>query len=127
MKFPAALKYTKDHEWVKAEDSTCIIGITDYAQSELGDIIYLDITAEAGSNVKQGETLGSIEAVKTVSEIYSPISGKILEINTAINDNPSVVNTDPYESGWIVKMEPSNQDEINNLMDSDSYKVQIGV
>lgn len=127
MKIPATLKFTKDHEWVKAEDNVCIVGVTDYAQGELGDIIYLDITSETGSNVKQGDTIGSIEAVKTVSEIYSPISGKILEINSGINDNPSIVNTEPYEGGWIVKIEPSNQDELNNLLNSDSYKELIGV
>lgn len=127
MKFPSAVKYTKDHEWVKVEDNVCTVGITDYAQGELGDIIYLDITADAGTEVKQGETIGSIEAVKTVSEIYSPVSGKIIEINVSINDNPSIVNTDPCEQGWIVKIEPNNMDEINNLMDADAYKQQIGV
>ncbi len=127
MNFPAALKYTKAHEWVKMEDNICIVGITDYAQSELGDIIYLDITSDVGSEVKQGDTVGSIEAVKTVSEIYSPVSGKIIEINTGINDNPSIVNTDPYEGGWIVKIEPTNKDELSNLMDSEAYKKQIGM
>ncbi|MEO8666572.1 MAG: glycine cleavage system protein GcvH [Ignavibacteria bacterium] len=127
MKFPAVLKYTKEHEWIKVEDNVCTVGITDYAQGELGDIIYLDISVQNGSQVKQGDSIGSIEAVKTVSEIYSPVSGKIIEINTAINDNPSIVNTDPYEEGWIVKVEPDNMDEINNLMNADGYKQQIGV
>ncbi|MDQ3022742.1 MAG: glycine cleavage system protein GcvH [Bacteroidota bacterium] len=127
MKFPVTLKYTKDHEWVKIDDTLCIVGITDYAQSELGDIIYLDITADIGSNVNQGDTIGSIEAVKTVSEIYSPISGKIAEINTGINNDPSIVNTEPYDRGWLVKIEPSNQDELNNLSDAESYKQVIGV
>ncbi len=127
MKFPAALKYTKEHEWVKLEGNICIVGITDYAQGELGDIIYLDITSDTGSDVKQGDTIGSIEAVKTVSEIYSPVSGKIIEINTSINDNPSIINTDSFEQGWIVKIEPNNMDEINNLMDANAYRQQIGV
>ncbi len=127
MKHPAGLKYTKEHEWVKVEDNLCIVGITDYAQGELGDIIYLDITSEKGNSVTQGEVIGSIEAVKTVSEIYSPVSGKIIEINNGINDNPSIVNTDPYESGWIVKIEPDNQDEISNLLDAETYKKQIAV
>lgn len=127
MKFPVALKYTKDHEWVKVDDTLCIVGITDYAQSELGDIIYLDITADPGSTVKQGDTIGSIEAVKTVSEIYSPVSGKIVEINTGINNDPSIVNTDPYDRGWIVKIEPSNQDELSNLSDAEFYRQLIGV
>ena len=127
MNFPTSIKYTKDHEWIKMDDSFCVIGITDYAQGELGDIIYLDITSDVGSEVRQGDVIGSIEAVKTVSEIYSPISGKIIEINTGINDNPSIVNTDPYGGGWILKIEPSSQDEISNLMDSNAYKQQVGI
>ena len=127
MNFPSALKYTKEHEWVKVDGNVCTVGITDYAQGELGDIIFLDITSEAGKEVKQGEVLGSIEAVKTVSEVYSPVSGKIIEINNGINDNPSIVNTEPYEGGWIVKIEPSNQDEISNLLDTPAYKELIGV
>lgn len=126
MNFPEAVKYTKDHEWVRADGNICTIGVTDFAQSELGDIIYLDITTETGSEVKQGDVLGSIEAVKTVSEIYSPVSGKILEINTGINDNPSIVNSEPYEGGWIIKIEPSNQDEINNLLTAEAYKALTG-
>lgn len=127
MNFPAALKYTKEHEWVKTEGNVCTIGITDYAQSELGDIIYLDITSEIGSEVKQGDVLGSIEAVKTVSEVYSPVSGKVIGINSGINDNPSIVNTDPYEGGWIVKIELTDKSSLDALMNSDSYKAQIGV
>lgn len=126
MKFPASLKFTKEHEWIKVEDNLCTIGITDFAQGELGDIIYLDITSSVGSEVKQGDSIGSIEAVKTVSEIYCPVSGKIIEINNSINDNPSIVNTDCYEGGWIAKIEPNNMDEISNLMDSDAYKKLIG-
>lgn len=127
MKFPASLKFTKEHEWIKLNDNICTVGVTDYAQGELGDIIYLDITSAVGSEVKQGESIGSIEAVKTVSEIYSPVSGKIIELNNSINDNPSIVNTDPYEEGWLVKIEFSNMDEINNLLDSEAYKDLIGV
>lgn len=126
MKYPASLKYTKDHEWVKVEDNICIVGVTDYAQSELGDIIYLDISTSEGAEVKMGESIGSIEAVKTVSEVYTPVSGKITEINNSINDNPSVVNTDPYEGGWIVKIEYNNADEISNLLDSEAYKELTG-
>ncbi|HMQ68033.1 MAG TPA: glycine cleavage system protein GcvH [Ignavibacteria bacterium] len=126
MKYPASLKYTKEHEWVKVEDNICIIGVTDYAQGELGDIIYLDITSEIGMEVKMGDSIGSIEAVKTVSEVYSPVSGKITEVNNSINDNPSVVNTEPYEGGWIVKIEYNNADEISNLLDSEAYKELTG-
>lgn len=127
MNFPESVKYTKDHEWVKTDGNVCIVGVTDYAQGELGDIIYLDITTDVGADVAQGETVGSIEAVKTVSEMYSPVSGKLMEVNNGINENPSIVNTDPYESGWIIKIEPSNQDEISNLMSSDEYKKLIGL
>lgn len=122
MNIPENLKYTKDHEWLKLEDNVGTIGITDYAQKELGDIIYLDITASVGDVVKQGDSIGTIEAVKTVSEVFSPISGRIIDINTAINDNPSVINQDPYIGGWIVKIEPDNQDELNNLLDVYAYK-----
>ncbi|MEO6696191.1 MAG: glycine cleavage system protein GcvH [Ignavibacteria bacterium] len=126
MHFPASLKYTKEHEWIKIDGNVCTVGVTDHAQSELGDIIYLDMTSGVGSEIKQGDILGSIEAVKTVSEIYSPVSGKVIEVNQIINDNPSIVNTDPYEGGWIIKIEPSNQDEISNLMSSENYKELIG-
>lgn len=127
MNFPAAVKYTKDHEWVKLDGDVCIVGVTDYAQSELGDIIYLDITSDAGSEVKAGDVIGSIEAVKTVSEVFSPVSGKMIEINSGINDNPSVINTDPYDGGWIVKIQPANMDEVSNLLSSEDYKALIGV
>ena len=102
------------------------IGITDFAQGELGDIIYLDVTAAVGDVVNAGDVLGTIEAVKTVSEIYSPISGTITEINTGINDVPSVINQDPYEKGWMIRIEPSNGDELLNLMDDTAYTDTIG-
>lgn len=127
MNFPESVKYTKDHEWVKTDGNVCLVGVTDYAQGELGDIIYLDITSDIGAIVTQGEAVGSIEAVKTVSEMYSPVSGKLIEINNGINENPSIVNTDPYEGGWIIKIEPSNMDEISNLMSSDEYKKLVGI
>ncbi len=126
MKIPEDIKYTNDHEYYKLDGNVGIVGITDFAQSELGDIIFIDITVEIGAEVKQGESLGSIEAVKTVSEVLSPVSGKILEINTAINDNSSVVNEDPYGEGWILKIEPSNMDEVNNLLDSKAYAELTG-
>ena len=127
MKIPEDIKYTNDHEYYKLDGNVGIVGITDYAQSELGDIIFIDITVEIGAEVKQGELLGSIEAVKTVSEVLSPVSGKILEINTAINDNSSAVNEDPYGEGWILKIEPSNMDEVNHLLDSKAYAELTGV
>ena len=122
MNFPENLKYTKDHEWLKIEDNAGTIGITDYAQKELGDIIYLDISANVGDEVKQGDQIGTIEAVKTVSEVYSPISGRVLDINEGINDNPSVINQEPYGGGWIIKIESNNADELINLLDVNQYK-----
>lgn len=126
MKIPENLKYTNDHEYFNLVDNAGIVGITDYAQSELGDIIFVDVTVSVGSEVKQNQSLGSIEAVKTVSEVLSPVSGKVLEINSGINDNPSIVNDDPYGEGWIVKIEPSNMDEVNNLLNSKAYSELIG-
>lgn len=126
MNIPKNLKFTSDHEWVNADGASATIGITDYAQSELGDIIFLDITSAVGDEIKAGDVLGTIEAVKTVSEIYSPISGRIVEINTGINDVPSIVNQEPYERGWIIKIEPNNADEIANLMDAAAYSETIG-
>ncbi len=122
MNFPENLKYTKDHEWLKIEDNAGTIGITDYAQKELGDIIYLDISANVGDEVKQGDQIGTIEAVKTVSEVYSPISGRVVDINEGINDNPSVINQEPYGGGWIIKIESNNADELINLLDVNQYK-----
>ncbi len=126
MNIPKNLKYTTDHEWVDVNGAVATIGITDFAQGELGDIIYLDVTAAVGDVVNAGDVLGTIEAVKTVSEIYSPISGTITEINTGINDVPSVINQDPYERGWMIKIEPSNGDELLNLMNDTAYSETIG-
>ena len=121
MNIPEGLKYTNDHEYLKMDGNVGIIGVTDFAQSELGDIIFVDVTVSLGADVKAGDSLGSIEAVKTVSEVFSPISGKIVGINDSINDSPSVVNEDPYVNGWIIKIEPVNMDEVNNLLDSKAY------
>lgn len=126
MNIPEKFKYTNDHEYFNLVDNAGIVGITDFAQSELGDIIFVDITVSVGSEVEQNKPLGSIEAVKTVSEILSPVSGKVVEINSAINDNPSVVNDDPYGEGWIIKIQPSNMDEVNNLLDNEAYSKLIG-
>ncbi|MBI5403513.1 MAG: glycine cleavage system protein GcvH [Ignavibacteriae bacterium] len=126
MNIPENLFYTKDHEYVKVENGVGIIGITDYAQGELGDIIYVDITGEAGSDVNQHDSVGSIEAVKTVSEVFTPVSGKIIGVNSGINDNASVLNSDPYGEGWIVKIELSNTEELNGLLDAKAYKELVG-
>lgn len=126
MNIPENLFYTKDHEYVKVDNGVGFVGISDYAQHELGDIIYVDITAEVGNEIKQHDPVGSIEAVKTVSEVFSPISGKIVEVNSGINDNASVVNSDPYGEGWIVKIEISNPDELESLLDANAYKELVG-
>ncbi len=125
MNFPDNLTYTKDHEWIRVEGNTAIIGITDFAQGELGDVIYLDIPS--GKDVKSGESVGSVEAVKTVSDIYSPISGKITEVNTAINDTPEMVNKDPYGTGWLLKIQMSDPGEVkSHTMAVAEYKALIG-
>jgi glycine cleavage system H protein len=124
MNIPENLKYTKDHEWIKVEGNTGTIGITDYAQGELGDIIYVDVTANG--EIKQGESCGTIEAVKTVSDIFAPVSGKIKEIHTSVNDNPASLNKDPYGEGWIVKIELSNPAELDSLLNSSAYKELVG-
>ncbi len=124
MNFPEGLKYTDDHEWIKVEGNTATIGITEHAASELGDVVYLDI--EADGDVSKGDTLGTIEAVKTVADLFSPVSGKVIEINESINDNPEVVNDSPYDDGWMLKIELSDSSEINDLLDVDKYKDIIG-
>lgn len=126
MNIPADLKYTKDHEWVRLEGDLATIGITDYAQNELGDIIYLDITSSIGQEVTSGVELGTIEAVKTVSEIISPTDGIISEINSSINDNPSIVNTDPYNDGWMVKIKVDAGFDQSGLLSDVEYKELIG-
>lgn len=125
MNIPANLKYTKDHEWLLIEGNIGTIGITDFAQGELGDIVYLDVDKNL-QTLNAGETFGTIEAVKTVSDLYAPVDGKVLEINEGLNDEPQVINTDPYGKGWIVKIEITNASQINELMTAEEYKNQIG-
>jgi glycine cleavage system H protein len=125
MNFPSNLKYTKEHEWVLVEENIGIMGITDYAQGELGDVVFVDIDPSL-SAVTKGESFGSIEAVKTVSDLYAPCSGKIIEINKLLADNPEVVNSDPYGQGWMVKIEISDLNELNDLLDAEEYKKLIG-
>lgn len=124
MNIPENLKYTKDHEWVKVEGNTGTIGITDYAQGELGDVIYVDINVTG--DITQGSSCGTIEAVKTVSDVFAPVSGRISEVNTSVNDNPAVVNKDPYGEGWIVKIDISNPAELSSLLDAAAYKELVG-
>ena len=125
MNIPEGLKYTKDHEWVKVEGNIGTVGVTDYAQGELGDIIYIDVTT-VGNDVAAGDAFGTIEAVKTVSDMYAPVSGKIAEFNSAVNDNPASVNQDPYGAGWLVKIEIFNMGDLDNLLSPEDYKKQIG-
>jgi len=115
------LKYSEDHEWVKVDDSVATVGITDFAQSELGDIVFVDVESDIDS-VTFGETFGAIEAVKTVSDLLSPCSGKVIEVNEKLEDEPQLINTDPFGEGWIIKVEMNNPDELNNLMDAEAYK-----
>jgi glycine cleavage system H protein len=125
MSIPNNLKYTKEHEWVLVEDSIGTIGVTDYAQGELGDVVYVDIDP-ALSEIKKGESIGTIEAVKTVSDIFAPFSGKVIEINNEIKDSPETVNTDPYGKGWMIKIGISNPVDLEDLLDASAYKALIG-
>lgn len=125
MNIPENLKYTKEHEWIKAEGNIGTVGLTDYAQRELGDIIYVDVTS-VGNDVTMGDTFGTVEAVKTVSDMYAPVSGKITEFNSAVNDNPASVNQDPYGEGWLIKMEISDTSELDSLLSADEYRKLIG-
>jgi glycine cleavage system H protein len=123
MSIPAGLKYTKDHEWVKIEGNTATIGITDFAQGELGDIVYVDISS-VGQTVAQGDVFGTVEAVKTVSDLYMPVGGKVLEVNPALDGSPEKVNEDPYGEGWMIKIEVTGA--TTDLLSADQYKELIG-
>jgi glycine cleavage system H protein len=125
MNFPAELRYTKEHEWVKLEGDIATVGITDFAQSELGDIVYVEIET-AGQTLAKDEIFGSVEAVKTVSDLFLPIAGEILEVNSALNDQPELVNTDPFGEGWMIKMKVSNIADVDSLMDVDTYQAHTG-
>ena len=124
MNIPEELKYTNDHEWVKVDGKNVTVGITDYAQGELGDVVYLDIEDDI-EEVTANESFGTIEAVKTVSELYAPVSGKVIDVNRSLNDAPETVNNDPYGDGWMIKIEMSNESELDALIDADAYKELI--
>lgn len=126
MNFPADLKYSKEHEWVRVEGSTGTIGITDFAQKELGDIVYVDINT-IGDTVAKDAVFGTVEAVKTVSDLFMPITGKVLEQNADLNNAPESVNKDPYGSGWMVKVEITNPADLDALMDAEQYKKYVGM
>ena len=126
MNFPSDLKYSKEHEWVRAEGNTGTIGITDFAQKELGDIVYVDITAKGDTVAKDG-LFGTVEAVKTVSDLFLPVGGKVVETNPGLDADPEAVNKDPYGKGWMVKIEITDAKELDSLMDAEAYKKHIGV
>jgi len=119
------LRYTKDHEWIRVEGDEAVIGITDFAQHELGDIVYVEIET-VGKDLNAHEVFGTVEAVKTVSDLYLPVAGTITEVNPALNSNPELVNTDPYGEGWMVRMKPANVQEIEDLMDAAAYEKLAG-
>ena len=124
MNIPANLKYTQDDEWVRVEGEFAFVGITDYAQHELGDIVFVDVTCE-GDTVESGEAFGSVEAVKTVADLLMPVKGEVVEFNAALED-ASAINNEPYEGGWIIKIRPENMADIDTLMDAEAYKAKIG-
>lgn len=125
MNLPDTLKYTKDHEWVRVEGNIAYVGITDFAQKELGDIVYVEIETE-GDTVSEGEVFGTVEAVKTVSDLFMPITGKIQEVNPDLESEPELVNSDPYGRGWMIKVEIENTDDVENLLSAEGYREVIG-
>jgi glycine cleavage system H protein len=125
MNFPENLKYTKDHEWVLIEGNTATVGITDFAQSELGDIVYVEVET-VDETLDKEEVFGTVEAVKTVSDLFLPLSGTIESFNEELDQNPELVNSDPYGAGWMIKMSMDNLDEVEELLDVDAYKALVG-
>lgn len=125
MDFPSGLKYTKEHEWIKVEGDIATIGITDFAQKELGDIVYMDVNS-LNKTLSKDEIFGTVEAVKTVSDLFIPASGEVIEFNDKLNSTPELVNNDPYGDGWIIKIKLSNSSEIESLMSVETYKTLIG-
>ncbi len=126
MNIPSELKYTKDHEWIKVEGDIVTVGITDFAQGELGDIVYVEVET-VDETLEAEEIFGTVEAVKTVSDLFLPVSGEIIEFNELLEDEPEKVNTDPYGEGWMVKIKISDASELNELLDADAYKQIVGV
>jgi glycine cleavage system H protein len=125
MNFPENLQYTSEHEWIRVEGDDAFVGITDFAQSELGDIVFVDVNS-VGQSIEKDAVFGSVEAVKTVSDLFLPVAGKILELNEALNNSPELLNSDPYGAGWIVKISLDDAGQLKNLMDAASYKTSIG-
>lgn len=125
MNIPSELKYTKDHEWVRVEGDVAVVGVTDFAQSELGDIVYVEIETE-GETLDKEEVFGSVEAVKTVSDLFMPVSGEVIEFNAELESSPETVNSDPYGDGWMVKVKLSDVSELDDLLDADAYTALVG-
>ncbi len=124
MNIPANLKYTKDHEWVKIDGDIAVVGITDYAQDQLGDIVFVDIQTE-GETLEKEEIFGAIEAVKTVADAFMPLSGEVIEVNTALEDAPQTVNSDPYGEGWMIKIKLTDPSQVADLLDAEAYKALL--
>lgn len=124
MNIPENMKFTKDHEWIKVEGDTALIGITDYAQQQLGDVVFVEIETK-GETINKGEVFGTVEAVKTVSDMYMPISGEILEVNSKLEDAPESVNQDAFGEGWMAKIKPTNMDELDSLLSPEDYKKEV--
>jgi glycine cleavage system H protein len=126
MILPEDLRYTKEHEWIRVEGSTAYVGITDFAQKELGDIVYVEIDTK-GQEIQAGEIFGTVEAVKTVSDLFIPITGTVLEVNDLLNANPELVNTDPYGKGWMIKMSITDTQQLESLLSANTYSAMIGL
>jgi glycine cleavage system H protein len=125
MNVPDSLKYTDDHEWIRVEGDEIVIGVTDFAQGELGDVVFIEIETE-GETLSKGETFGTIEAVKTVSDLYMPVDGEIVEVNPALEDTPELVNSEPFEGGWMIRVKLSNPAQLDDLISADEYRTLIG-
>ncbi len=124
MNIPADLKYTQDHEWIRVDGDVAVVGVTDFAQGELGDVVFVEIETE-GETLDKGETFGTVEAVKTVSDLFMPVGGEVTELNEALADDPELVNKDPYGEGWMIKVKISDVAELNDLMDAEAYQAMI--
>ncbi len=124
MNFPDNLKYTKDHEWIKVEGDIAIVGITDFAQKELGDIVYVEVETE-GEDIEKGQVFGTVEAVKTVSDLFMPVSGVVEEFNSELESNPEIVNEDPYDKGWMIKIKMNKSTELDDLMEAIDYQAEV--
>lgn len=121
MELPSGLKYSREHEWVRVEGNIAVIGITDFAQSELGDVVYVELP-EAGTEVEANNTFGVVESVKAVSDLFAPVTGVVVEANTTLEDEPELVNSEPYEDGWMIRVEMKDESELNDLLEADSYR-----